>query len=433
MSQKRSDKMFRKIRLPVILLAAAWLVVASGCSVGAKSKVTLVSIGMPGPRYGLSTNGMIKEYVKVNPNVEIKHEGYPEEEYIGKIALDVAGGGGAYDIIWIDYKFIGGYADANYLYPIDKFLLGNPSFWKDIQNDIYPVVLDMYKYKDHWYAIPNDGNTHIMYHRKDLLQEAGVELPESWSELFEIAPKLHNPPEVYALGGHMRRNYAADMWFTPFVSAGGWYWNKDYVPQVNSEAGVKAAEIMKRIYKWSPPDAISWEESEYNEALGNAGIIAIGPTAWGGNVLTNPDLAKFADKIGTALPPGFNGESPTVPLGGYGLGINAKSQYKDEAWKFIMFYTARENQEMLVSYTGQPVRNSALTDPVNIKVAPYLPAIGKNSKYGVPRPVIAEFAKVEQILGVELMNVLLGDKSAKQAMDDANAAMYTIMASKMKK
>jgi ABC-type glycerol-3-phosphate transport system substrate-binding protein len=387
---------------------------------GEKKVLTLIT--QTGPRYQFAAEGMAKEYMKLHPDVEIKVEAFPSEEYVNKLALEVASQGKAFDLIWIDYKFIGGYADAGYLMPIDKYLEANPDYWKDVQEDMYPTILNMYQYKDHWYAIPNDGNTELFYYRKDLLEAAGLEVPQTWDEVLAAAEKLHNPPDVYAICGNFARYWATDFWLSMFFSQGGQIWDENFEPQINSEAAVWSAEMFKKLAEYAPQEALTWEEADVYEAMGSAGICAMAPAQWGGAVLTNPDLASLADQIGVTVPPAIDPERTklVLPMGGFGLGINAGTAYPDEAWDFLMFYTSRDNQQMLVSFTGQPARISALTDPVNVEMAPYFPALSDSLEYAVPRPVIAEYAKAEQIIGVELDNLLLGNKTTEQALNDAN-------------
>lgn len=396
------------------------------CPIAVQGKTTLTFIGQTGPRYGFAVKGVADAYMKLNPDVDVVIESYPWEEWATKIALDVAGGGGAYDIIWIDYKFIGGYADAGYLLPLDAYLLQDPEFWQDIQSDIYDVVLGMYKYKGQWWAIPHDGNSQVFYYRQDVLDDAGVKVPTSWEEVFAVAPKIHNPPSFYAAGANLKRFWAADVWYAPFMSAGGYFWDKNYVPAIDTPAGVEAAELLLKLTKFCPPDAIGWAEADLYEAMGTAGVVGMAPNQWAGNVLTNPEAAKLANKIGVALPPSLRGKR-VLPMGGYGLGINTKSYYKDQAWDFIKFYTGRENQQLLVAHTGQPARISALTDPVNVAKSRYFSVLAKALKYAIPRPVIAEFSIVENIVGVELNKMMLGEKTAAQAIRDANTEVYKVM------
>ncbi len=392
-------------------------------------KPTLTMITLTGPRYQFAAECMAKEYMRLNPNVTIKVESFPHEEYVNRMAMEVAGKGTTYDLPWIDYKFIGGWADAGYLLPIDQYLEANAAWWSDLQSDVYPTVLNMYNYKDTWWALPNDGNTELFYYRKDLLEQAGVALPKTWDELLQVAPKLNNPPNQYAVGGNFARFWATDFWLSIFYSLGKQVWDDNYVPQMDTPEAVQAAELFMKIAEFAPKEALTWEEADVYEAMGSAGIIAMAPAQWGGAVLTNPELASLSDKIGVGLVPSIDpeGNQRVLPMGGFGIGINAQTKYPDAAFAFLKWWLSKENQQFLVACTGQPARVSALTDPVNLKIAPYLEAEAQNLKFAKPRPVIAEYASAEQIIGIELNEMLLGNKTAEQAMKDANEQVRKVL------
>jgi len=392
----------------------------------AQEKIHWAFVTPSGPRYQFAAEGMSKEYMKLNPGIDITVHPFPYGEYVTKIALDVAGGTGVYDIIWVDYGFIGGYADANYMMPLDSYISANPEYWQDIQSDIYLNVLNLYQYKEHWYGVPNDGNTHIFYYRKDVLAEKGVEVPETWEQVLQIAPKLHNPPKMYAVGANLNRWFSVDTWLPLFFGSGGWVWDDNFAPTINSPAGVWAGKMLKKLFQYVPQESLSWAEGDLYEGMGGAGITAMAPAAWGGATLTNPKLSKFADRIGATMPPTAK-DKRVLPMGGFGLGIATTASYPDKIWDFIMFYTARENQRRVVSYTGQPARISALKDPANVEKSPYFPALAEGLRYALPQPVIAEYAQFKPIIGVQLHKVLLGEKSVEEALDDANESLYEVM------
>lgn len=405
--------------LAVVCLLVGWVYPALA------QKATLNFITTTGPRYGFAAKGMAEDFMKANPDVKINVEAFPYGEYTDKIALDVAGGA-VYNIIWVDYQFIGGYADAGYLLPLDKYLQKNPEYWKDAQSDIPSNVRSLYLYKDQMFAIPHDGNSSVFYYRQDVLADAGVEVPTTVNQLLASVPKVHNAPIMYGYGSNLKRFWASDFWYNLFFSLGGQVWDEDYTPGINTEAGVKSLDIMGELFKYGSMDALNWAEADVYEAMGTAGIIAMAPFQWAGNVLTNPDAAKLAHLIGVAVNPSVEGKLHPV-MGGYGLSVGKRTPHQDEAMDFIMYYTARENQRALVAYTGQPPRISALTDPVNVKIARYFPVLGESIKNAIARPVIAEFAKATRVLGVEINKALLGQKSSREALDDANEAIYNIL------
>jgi len=385
---------------------------------------------MAGPRYQWAAEGMAREYQKVRPDVNIVVDAFAEAEWQTKISLEAAAKGDAYDIIWANYSFIASYADAGFLLPLDAFLNKYMDYWLDIRGDVYPIILGMYNYKKKQWAIPHDSNTVLYYYRKDVLSEAGVSVPETWDEILDVAPKLHNPPDMYAVGGSLKRRYCPYFLLPMAWTQGGILWDENFVPHLNTKPWIEATKLLVDFYDYCPPEAIDWFEADTYQAMGNAGRFAIGPVIWGGPVLTSPEESKFADKIEVTLPPAIvlGGEkNRVVPMGGFGMSICAYSPNPDEAFDFIKFYTAKENQRVLVGYTGQPARVSALLDPENMKKARYFRALGLTLRYARPISTITEFAKFEELMGTNLNKILLGDLSIEEGLNEVNEQMYREM------
>lgn len=396
---------------------------------GLAQTVTLTAIVPAGPRYQLAVEGMAREYMKIRPDVKIVVESHPFMEYETKVALEVAAKGAAYDIIWTNYKFVGGYSDGGYLMPIDKYLTADPDFWADIRADVSASVLNTYNYKGRWYAIPADGNTQVAYYRTDIFRAAGVAAPDNWDDVLKIAPKIHKPRGMYAIGGNFRRFWATDFWLSAFFALGGKVWDETtFKPEVNSKAGVWSANTMVKLFKFSPRESLTWGEGDLFDAMGTAGIVAYAPAQWAGAVLTDPARSKLANSIKATLVPKAPGTNRrAAPMGGFGLGICAHTKQPDAVWDFIRFYAARENGRMLVGYTGQPARTSALTDPENVARRPYFRALAEMLRHAVPRPVIAEYTQAQDLIGIELNNAMLGKKTVQRALDDANRAIHNVM------
>lgn len=49
-----------------------------------------------------------------------------------------------------------------------------------------------YQYKGNTFAVPDDQEFFMLFYRKDVLQELGIEPPQTWEELLKVAPVLQN-------------------------------------------------------------------------------------------------------------------------------------------------------------------------------------------------------------------------------------------------
>jgi len=409
--------------LCVFFLVVIFLAVS--CMVSA-AKVRLAFITPAGPMYGITAKDMAGEYMKRHPDIEVMVDSFPFDEYITRIAMDVAGGGGTYDVVWFDFKMLGGYVRSNYLLSLENYLSKDPEFRADVEEDFVPIQLKTNTYERELYGIPCYADSTMMFYRKDVLAKAGLGKPKSYDDILEAAPKIHNPPKMYAIGGHYQRFWAGDAWFAILWPAGGEIWDENYVPHLDSPAALKAARLFEKLVKWAPREALNWGEGDVNDAMGSAGIIAIAPSTWSSTVAADPKTFKFAPVIGVSPSPGVDGViEGASSLGGFALGIGKFSPHQDEAWKFIKWFTARENQEMYLNFGAHPARISILTSPV--AKDPAFPVLVEAMKRAGARPNIPEWATAEHIIGVELDKIITEEKTPEEALHDMNKAVYDVL------
>jgi len=400
-----------------------------------KESVPLNIIVWGGIRAEGPTRGLAKDYQKLNPHVKFNIEAGPYEDYTTRVAFDVVSGTNAYDLVWLDPKYLGGFVNAGYVEPLDRYLLEDTAWWEDFKGDVYRNVLygpqNQYRclYKGHWYALPSgDSNTAVFYYRKDVLAEAGIaKAPETWDEVFEAAEKVHRPPKMFAIANTYRRFWAWDTFMTYLYSAGGRLWDPETkIPRINDKAAIRAAEVYKETFKWVPKDALNWGEELLHEALAKSGTIAMSPVAWANPVPTDPNLSAFAEVTVAKVVPRLDGNARPAMAGFFWI-MSTRSRFKDEAWNFLKFEMSRENNEKRIEYGGQPCRISALLHPKAVELGkPYFQVLADSLETAGVRPTDPEFIQAEQIMGKELVDILMERKSIKQALDDAQAAIWQV-------
>ncbi len=64
--------------------------------------------------------------------------------------------------------------------------------YKEVESWFYDNSMVPYVFRDGVYALPETMDFTVMYYRKDLMRELGLELPETWTQLYtDILPKLY--------------------------------------------------------------------------------------------------------------------------------------------------------------------------------------------------------------------------------------------------
>ncbi|HTG70163.1 MAG TPA: extracellular solute-binding protein [Candidatus Udaeobacter sp.] len=73
------------------------------------------------------------------------------------------------------------------LTPLDQF-----SEFESMKKEYMDSAFVPYQYKGSTFAIPDDQEFFMLFYRKDVLKELGIEPPQTWEELLKIAPVLQN-------------------------------------------------------------------------------------------------------------------------------------------------------------------------------------------------------------------------------------------------
>src|SRR5947209_16964194 len=171
-----------------------------------------------------------------------------------------------FDFIHIDSNMIPSLASAGYLEPLDEYMKK-----ADFKIDAVADYANFMTYKGQTYGVPTDGNVHIQYVRKDLLEDEnnkkrfadkfGQELkfPATWEEDLRIQEFLMDPSkDLYGSGNLRNRGNGATWWYMILYSAGGFPFDDDMKPTLDTPAGQYAVEIYLREKKVAHPDSGGW-------------------------------------------------------------------------------------------------------------------------------------------------------------------------------
>ena len=205
--------------------------------------------------------------------------------------------------------------------------------------------------------------TDLVYYRKDLLEEAGLEVPTTFEEWEEAAAAIHNPDEdIYgvALRGIP---YQTTTPYSSFLSAHCGEWVSDGKAAINTPEALEAFETYGRLgYQYGPPgiSGFDWPVPSQQFAQGN--VFAFLDINLFVSDLEDPSKSRVAGKVGYAPVP--RAECDAAPfIGGWGYAINPFSEHRDAAWYFIQWATSKE-MNLELKLTGWPSpRASAWESP----------------------------------------------------------------------
>lgn len=269
------------------------------------------------------------------------------------------------------------------------------------------------------FGIPYGSETSILGYRKDIFEKHGLEVPQTYDELLEIACMI---PELEpGMGGLSSRaasgHHASHAFLLHLAPLGGRIFDDEWNPIVNNAAGVEAAQALKTIVDCGPEGAASFG---FGEALGsflNGDTAMFLDTTVVAGQINDPGKSQVVGKVGWALHPmGVRRGSQT---GGFGIGIPKNAENKDAAFLLMQWLTSKHGDKLVALEGGNPSRFSTHADPdVNAKF-PHMATFGEALKHADPdwRPIIPVWGKINADLGTTLSKVLTEDLDIQEALD----------------
>ncbi|MDP5219544.1 extracellular solute-binding protein [Ruegeria sp. 2205SS24-7] len=269
------------------------------------------------------------------------------------------------------------------------------------------------------FGIPYGSETSVLGYRKDIFDKHGLEVPETYDELLEIACKI---PELEpGMGGLSSRaasgHHAAHAFLLHLNPMGGAIFDDQWNPVVNNEAGVKAAEALKTIVDCGPEGATNFG---FGEALGsflNGDTAMFLDTTVVAGQIDDPSKSQVVGKVGWALHPMDTERASQT--GGFGIGIPANAENKEAAFLLMQWLTSKKGDKLVAMAGGNPSRFSTHADEeVNAKY-PHMATFGEALKHADPdwRPIIPVWGKINADLGTTLSKVLTEDLDIQEALD----------------
>ncbi|CAH2399994.1 sugar ABC transporter substrate-binding protein [Mesorhizobium ventifaucium] len=285
-----------------------------------------------------------------------------------------------------------------------------------------------------------------LYYQKSLYQDEnkkaayeakhGKELvpPDTWDEVAQQAEFFASPPDFYGTQFAGKEEAINGRFYEMLIAEGGEYLDKDGKPAFNSEAGVQALDWFVNLYKAKAVPAGTtnylWDDLGQGFASGTVAINLDWP-GWAG-FFNDPQSSKVAGNVGVKVAPKGSAGIRTGWSGHHGFSVTENCASKEAAASLIWFLTNEDSQKLEAASGPLPTRTAvwdwdiqqAAGDPYKTEV---LAAFQEQAKHAFAVPQTPEWIEISNAVYPELQAAILGDKTSKQALDDAAAKATQIL------
>ena len=341
------------------------------------------------------------------------------EELAPKILTSAASGG--YDVILGDCIWPAQFAKAGIVLDVTDRV-------NELDlDDIYQGALDATKYEGKYYGMPWLNDVKYMFVNMELLKQAGIEAaPTTWDELIADAKacKEQGICEFPIVGCYAQAECLICDYTCIAGSFGGSFVDENNNPTLNSAENVAALDFMAQTLKdgLCNPKSLEMIEDDVLStfAAGNA-VFAINWTYQYASMNDESQSAVVGQGAITPIPGTDKAQSATVN-GGMPLMITAGCKNPDEAWDYMLFLASKEMQAKYCA-NALPIWKSLYTDPSVIETAgaDVVAASQVQFDFIENRPMVPYYNELSTSMQTEIQLVLLGQKTAQEALDGLQA------------
>ena len=308
------------------------------------------------------TNYVIPTFTKqmkakgVTATVTYQPSGVDDEQYKAKLSLDLKTRSGA-DIVALDGIWVGEFAQAGYIQPLDKVVGASASQW-DGWSQIPKAVQANTSFGGKAYGIPTGTDGRVLYFNKRLFAQAGLPAnwaPKSWADILAAGRALKKLPSVTPLqinAGTAMGEATSMQGVLPLLagtgaeiySGGKWQGDTQNVRDVLTfYRSIYAGGLGTPTFQEA---AKGRDESFAAFAAGKIGVLLESDYFWRSVINPKGGVAPMSNRdsdVGWAMIPaqkpgsGLRGQDFVSMSGGSGYFLNPNTKYPQQAWDLLTF------------------------------------------------------------------------------------------------
>ncbi|MCJ8139711.1 ABC transporter substrate-binding protein [Falsirhodobacter halotolerans] len=320
---------------------------------------------------------LMSDFNEKHPDIQVEWVTLEENVLRQRVTTDIATRGGQYDVLTIGNYEVPIWAAQDWLLPLEN--MGDDYD----AADFLPPVAAALTVDDKLYAAPFYAEGAMLMYRTDLLEKAGLTMPENpdWDFITEAAEKMTDPSAgIYGICLRGKAGWGENMAFLTAManSEGARWFDMDWKPQFDSPEWKTTLETYLNLLKnYGPPGASS---NGFNENLalfqtGKCGMWMDATVA--ASFVTNPEESTVADSVGYApFPVRAGGDNHGNWLWSWNLAIPATSTKQDAAKAFVAWATSKEYSALVAEEDGianapPGTRTSLYENPEYTEAAPF--------------------------------------------------------------
>jgi len=266
------------------------------------------------------------------------------------------------------------------------------------------------------YGVPFGSNDLVLFYNKNMLADAGCEVPTNWDELLDVAQKT-TKDGVYGFGHCSVQNEEGTFNFLP------WVWSTGATSyEINSEGGIKALQFEKDLVDSGafPKEAINWTQGDTMNQF-SAGNLAMMINGTWQIPTMRENITEFewgvaaipADKVQAS---GLGGENYAVIAGGN----------EEAAISFLKYATSGETCLYMMEHMGYISSDSTIAEHQFDGDDVYQVFVDQ-MQYAGARGPLPEWPEISDAISLAFNKVITGQSEPADAAAEAQTTIDGIL------
>ncbi|MEL6167701.1 MAG: sugar ABC transporter substrate-binding protein [Pseudomonadota bacterium] len=424
--------------LRTALSAASVLAVVAGTTAFAGSHSATITIATVNNGDMIRMQGYTDQFT-AETGIAVEWVTLEENVLRQRVTTDITTKGGQFDIMTIGMYEAPIWGSNDWLVALDDL-----SEDYDV-DDILPAMAGGLSYDGTLYAAPFYGESSMIMYRTDLMEAAGLEMPDAptWQFIREAAAAMTDRDNE--INGICLRGKAGWGEGGAFITAmsnsfGARWFDMDWNAQFDTDPWKNTLEFFVGMMSESGP--AGYATNGFNENLslfqqGKCGMWIDATVA--ASFVTNPNDSTVADSVGFALAPDTGLGKRSNWLWAWALAIPAGTQQEAEAKQFIEWATSKDYIELVAANEGwanvPPGARTSLYENPNYQEVPFAQmtldsilsadpndsTVEPSPYVGIQFAAIPEFAGIASEVSQEFSAVYAGQQTVDEALAKAQA------------
>lgn len=369
--------------------------------------------------------------------IKVNYTVLPEDDVRAKISQEFSSQAGQYDVASLSNYEVPAYAKNGWLSDMTTSVAGSTGFDQD---DILKPMRQALTVDGKVYAEPFYGESSFLMYRKDVMQQAGVEMPDNptWQQVAGAAAKADGA-QPGMKGICLRGQPGWGQIFAPLTTVvntyGGTWFDKDWNAKVDSPEFTAATNFYVDLIKEHGESGAA--QAGYTECLNDLqqGKVAMWYDSTAAAGTLEADDSPVKGKIGyVAAPVDKTKESGWLYT--WAWGIEKAAPHQDAAAKFVKWASSKQYEDLVgkqlgwsrvpagkraSTYDNTDYQQSASAFYDQTKTAiesvdPANPGLQARPAPGIQFVAVPEFADMATQVSQEVSSAIAGKQTVEQAL-----------------